>query len=326
VVERERAPGDTAGMGAEARRHPGLVHAWLIGASAALACALPACDAPPRAAWAPEPGVLRIGVQAWDMPSRVEESFLPVEQALEGALVHHGAGLAVEIVPFAVYGELVAALAQGRVDVARLESGSYLSAAQREPGIALLAVERPARGTPRQGLIVTSVHATIDTLDELRGKRVAFGDEHASLGRYLPQAALLAAGLRATELGAMAYLRRGDKIAAAVRLGEFDAGVIDAETFRRVNVDGSLRVLSPLIDAPRPWVARAGMSGELVAALATALLELDDAHSLRVLDAGGFDAATPDTYEPARAAMVAAAAFAAGSDLSRSPPPARWRH
>lgn len=291
------------------------MHAWLIGASTVIAWA--ACDTPlqqsPVAAWPLElGGVLRVGVQAWDMPTRVEESFAPIEQALEGALVQRGAGLAVEIVPFAIYGELLAAVAEGRVDVARMESGSYLTALQRAPGIRLLAVERSARGTPRQGVIITSVHGSIDTLDDLRGKTFAFGDEHAAIGRYLPRAALLAEGLRAPDLGAMVYLRRGDKIAAAVRLGELDAGVVDAETFRRANVDGSLRVLAPLVDAPRPWVARAGLDRQLAAALTAALLDLRDAQCLRVLDAGGFAPATGDTYDQVRAAMIATAAFEAG--------------
>ena len=304
------------GMGAQARWHRALVHVWLIGACTILASA---CDGPlpeaPVAAGPRKPGGgLRVGVQAWDMPSRVEESFAPIEEALEGALIRHGAGRSVEIVPFAIYGELLTAFEQGYVDVARLESGSYLTARQHQPGITLLAVERPARGTPRQGVIITSVHASLDTLDDLRGKTFAFGDEHTAIGRYLPRAALLAAGLRAADLGTTVHVRRDDKIAAAVRLGEFDAGVVDAGTFRRVNVDGSLRVLATLADAPRPWAARAGLDRRLASALTAALLDLHDAHRLRVLDADGFAPAAHDAYQPVRAAVAAAAVFEAGSD------------
>jgi phosphonate transport system substrate-binding protein len=311
-------PGDNGGMGAQARWHRALVHAWLIGASTVVACAVAACDGlPPEAPGASRGrgsgGALRVGVQAWDMPSRVEESFAPIEGALEGALIHHGAGRSVEIVPFAIYEELLAAFEQGYVDVARLESGSYLTARRHEPRIMLLAVERPARGTARQGVIIASVHASLDTLDDLHGKSFAFGDEHTAIGRYLPQAALLAAGLRASDLGATAHLRRDDKIAAAVRLGEFDAGVIDAETFRRVNADGGLRALAPLVDAPRPWVARADLDRRLANALTSALLDLHEAHRLRVLDADGFAPAAHDAYAPVRAAVTAAAAFEAGS-------------
>jgi phosphonate transport system substrate-binding protein len=310
-------------MGAQGCWHRALVHAWLIGASAALAWAASACDGPlpetPVAARPRKPGgALRVGVQAWDMPSRVEEAFAPIEEALEGALIHHGAGRSVEIMPFAVYGELLDAFEQGYVDVARLESGSYLTARQRQPDILLLAVERPARGTSRQGVIITSVHASLDTLDDLRGKSFAFGDEHTAIGQYLPRAALLAAGLRASDLGATVHVRRDDKIAAAVRLGEFDAGVIEAETFRRVNVDGSLRVLAPLVDAPRPWVARPGLDRRLANALTAALLDLHDAHRLRALDAEGFAPAAHDAYQPVRAAVAAAAAFEAGSDTEVS--------
>jgi phosphonate transport system substrate-binding protein len=277
-------------------------------------CAGPGCEARPDpggetpAASRPR-GVLRVGVQTWDMPSHVDEAFAPIEQAFEGALVLHGFELSVEIEPFAVYKELLAALAEGRVDVARLEAGSYLTARQGQPGISVLAVERPGRGGPRQGMIVTAAGSPVEALPALRGKSFAFGDEHASLGRHLPQAALLAAGLHASDLRHSEYLRRSDKIAAAVRLGEFDAGVLEAGAFRRLNADGGLRVLAPLVDAPRPWVARVGLARDVAAALGDALLGLDDARALQVLDARGFDRPDENTYEHVRAAMAATALF-----------------
>lgn len=307
-------------MGVRSRRRP----AWPIAVVLWLAWATAACEAPPAEVPAPAlGGALRVGMHAWDMPGRVEASFASIEATLEPvlerALVHHGAGQSVEIVPFAVYGELVDAVARGHVDVARLEAGAFLAAQERAPGLALLAAEQSARGRARRGVIVTSAHGDIDTLDELRGKRFAFGDEHAAIGRYLPQAALLEAGLRAADLGGWTYLGRGDRIAAAVRLGEFDAGVIDAELFPRVNVDGSLRALAPpLLDAPRPWVARAGLEPRLVGALRAALLDLHDATCLRVLEAAGFGRMSDDDYDPVRAAMAAAVAFATGADASAS--------
>jgi phosphonate transport system substrate-binding protein len=331
-----RLPDDTLGMGMHVSGRRAHARGAMLGrrsgvtvcGMAVMACALSACDAPsagePVAGRASEQsGVVRVGVQAWDLPSRVEESFAPVDQVLEGTL--RGNDLAIEIVPFAVYGELLAALAEGRVDVARLDSGSYLTALQRERGLTLLAIERPGRGRPRQGMIVTSAQGSIGTLADLRGKSFAFGDEHAAIGRHLAQAALLAAGLHASDLGRTAYLRRGDKIAAAVRLGEFDAGVIEADVFRRANADGSLRVLAPVIDAPRPWVARAGLDAEIAAALSTALLALDDARCLQVLDASGLERARDDTYASVRTAMTAAALFTAGGSLQVSAAPARSR-
>jgi phosphonate transport system substrate-binding protein len=291
-----------------------LVRVWLLGLGALGILGGAGCEASrdtaEETAAAPRPaGVLRVGVQTWDMPSRVDEAFAPIEEALEGALAIHGLELSVEIEPFAVYRELLAALAEGRVDVARLEAGSYLTARKGQPGITALAVERPARGGPREGMIVTAAGSSIQGLAALRGKRFAFGDEHASIGRHLPQAALLSAGLHASDLAHSAYLRGSDKIAAAVRLGEFDAGVLEAGAFRRLNVDGGLRVLAPLIDAPRPWVGRVGLDRGIAVALGEALLRLRDERCLQVLDASRFDRSDENAYERVRAAMAATVLF-----------------
>jgi phosphonate transport system substrate-binding protein len=304
-----------------------LVRALLIGLCAlGMICIGSGCGLPPdaeeqRGVVASKPaGVLRVGVQTWDMPSRVDEAFAPIEQAFEGVLMLHGLDLSVEIEPFAVYKELLAALAEGRVDVARLEPGSYLTARHRQPGIAVLAVERPGRGGPRQGVIVTGTHSSIDGLAGLRGKSFAFGDEHASLGHHLAQAKLLEAGLRASDLRRTQFLRRSDKVAAAVRLGEFDAGVLEAGAFRRLNTDGGLRVLASLVDAPRPWIARVGLEPGVTAALSDALLRLTDVRCLQLLDASGFERADEKSYELVRAAMAATVLFQSLRPQSGSSP------
>jgi phosphonate transport system substrate-binding protein len=304
-----------------------LVRALLIGTGAlGMICIGSGCDPRPDAGEqavevASKPsGVLRVGVQTWDMPSRVDAAFAPIEQAFEGVLILYGLDLSVEIEPFAVYKELLAALAEGRVDVARLEPGSYLTARQRQPGIAILAVEHPGRGGPRRGMIVTATRSPIDGLAALRGKSFAFGDEHASLGHHLPQAALLSAGLHASDLRRTQFLRRYDKVAAAVRLGEFDAGVLEASAFQRLNTDGGLRVLAPLVDAPRPWIARVGLEPGVTAALSEALLRLDDVRCLQLLDASGFARADETSYEPVRAAMAASVLFQSQRAKSGSSP------
>lgn len=265
-------------------------------------------------------GVLRVGVQTWDMPSRVDEAFAPIEQAFEDVLLLHGLELSVEIEPFAVYKELLAALAEGRVDVARLEPGSYLTARRRQPGITVLAVERPGRGGPRAGVIVTATHSSIKGLAGLRGKSFAFGDEHASLGNHLPQASLLAAGLYASDLRGTQFLRRSEKIAAAVRLGEFDAGVLEAGAFQRLNADGGLRVLASLVDAPRPWITRVGLEPGVTVALSDALLKLTDVRCLQLLDASGFERVDEKSYELVRAAMAATVLFQSRRPQSGSLP------
>lgn len=273
-------------------------------------CAAPGCDAPsPEARETAQLAILRVGVQSWSMSVQTTRELARIEQALEHALAARDARRDVTIVPFVVYGELVAALTGGRVDAARLESASYLVARRRAPEVALLAMERPSRAAPARGIIFTSKSAGIDSLAGLRGRTFAFGDELAAIGRYLPQAALVGVGLHASDLHGFAYLQRPDKVAAAVRLGEFDAGAVELAIFQRANRDDSLRVLARVDDAPRPWVARAGLDPALVISLGESLGALTDPQALAVLHADGFDRADPDAYDAVGAAMTAAARF-----------------
>lgn len=276
----------------------------------AAAGAGPGCDARSRDARVTEQvASLRVGIRSWSMSAQAARELAVIEHALENALAVRDARREVTLEPFVVYGELLAALADGRVDVARLESASYLTARRREPGIALLAMERPSPAEPPEGIIFTSKRAAIHGLAGLRNRTFAFGDKHAAIGHHLPRAALVAAGLQASDLRAFTYLQRPDKVAAAVRLGELDAGAVDVATFQHTNVDDSLHVLARVDDAPRPWVARAGLEPALVAALGESLRGLRDARVLAVLHIDGFDRADPDAYEPVRAAMDAAAGF-----------------
>ena len=255
---------------------------------------------------------LRVGVHTWELSSRVDQDYAAIAQAFEQALGAIGQPSAVDIEPFAVYGELTEALLAGRIDVARLESATYLEVRERGQ-LPLLALEQPAMATPRRAVVVTAADSAIASLADARGHSFAFGDQRTAVGRYLPQAALREAGVEAEALSRSRYMRRPDKIAAAVRLGEYDLGVLSYALYRREARAGTLRVVATIDDAPQPWVARRGLEPSLLRGLADALQAMDASRSLRSLGIVGFTAPDASVYEPVRAAKRAAAAFGPGT-------------
>src|SRR5258705_12216288 len=81
----------------------------------------------------------------------------------------------------------LAELTSGRVDFARLGAASYVAAKEQAPGVAILAAERYGDSIFFNGVICVAADSPIRKLADLRGKRVAFGDEQSTLGRYIAQ-------------------------------------------------------------------------------------------------------------------------------------------
>ncbi|WP_428268259.1 PhnD/SsuA/transferrin family substrate-binding protein [Haliangium sp.] len=272
-----------------------------------------ACEAPEQEAGDDGMPVVRVGVRDGEDVLRCRDAFVPLARALEATLAAEGQRVQVAVECYARFRELVAALAEQRIELARLDAASYLELGGSGSGGRLLAVERPRPGGSGQGMIVVGPSAPeVTALAGLRGHSFAFGDAHAAMGRYLAQAALLDAGVDGRALGTYRYLHRADKVAAAVRLGEVDAGVVDEQAYQRANADGSLRVLARLHDAPRGWVARVGLPDATRDRLGAAVVAISAPAALDALDAMALEpvaSADPGSYARIRAAVVAAAGF-----------------
>jgi phosphonate transport system substrate-binding protein len=77
-------------------------------------------------------------------------------------------------------------------------------------------------------MIVARADSPIKTVQDLRGKSFAFGDEKALLQR----AVVVGAGLPLEELGEYAFIGHYDNIARGVSIGDFDAGILkDTKAF-----------------------------------------------------------------------------------------------
>ena len=160
--------------------------------------------------------------------------------------------------------------ATGSVDLAYLTPVAYLRA--HDQGKARLIVKTVTDGKASFKLmIVVKQNSPIKTVDQLAGKRFAFGDEKALLQR----ATVLGAGMPLEKLGEYRFIGHYDNIVRAVMNGDFDAGILKDTMAYKWEGKG-IRILYASPDLPPYNIAASGKVDEnLRRRLEKAFLDLD---------------------------------------------------
>lgn len=256
-----------------------------------------------------EPQRLVFGTYVHIRSTDMLEKLVPFQRYLQEALRSKGFAIEIELRLYATYGEGIHALSTGDLDLSRLGPVSYVLAKEKNPGIRLLAMESNEGRKRFNGVISVAENSPIRTVEDLRGKTLAFGDRRSTTGRFLSQAALVGAGIRATDLASYAYLGRHDKVAFAVAAGNYDAGASNENTFNKYAREKGLRKILEFPCVTKPWVARAGLDERLFQAVREALLELRDPEVLESISRSGFLAADDSDYDLIREGMIQAREF-----------------
>jgi phosphonate transport system substrate-binding protein len=232
----------------------------------------------------------------------------PFRQAVEQGLRQRGQNLRVDVRIFPTYEEGVNAITKGEVDFSRIGPVNYVLSIERNPGLTLIAAESHQGHKQFSGLIVVTKLSSLHSLDELRGKRIAFGDPTSTTGRYLPQAELVKAGIFAKDLAGYTYLGRHDKVVFAVASGNFDAGATNERTYDKYTEELGLRELARFPSPTQAWVARAGLDTIIIQALRDTLFSLQGP-ALDYIDRNGFLPAKDSDYDELRSLMKTARRF-----------------
>ncbi len=233
---------------------------------------------------------LKFGIYASEKPTLLVQQFRPLLNYLEQSIGRDmGEPVVIELDVSPNYDEGIKALADGRVDFARMGPASFLQARAMASGIELLALENEEGGKYFQGVIFARADSGLHRLADLKGKRFAFGDHNSTAGRYLAQYALQRAGVRATDLAGYEYLGRHDRVAEAVWNGDFAAGAVKADVFDRLQQQGrAVTVLARMKNVTGPWASRAGLSPGVVASLRRALLSVPESLGQSSIKKQGF--------------------------------------
>lgn len=181
------------------------------------------------------------------------------------------------------YQEHIDSIGKDEVDIAYMGPAPYVKMTDvygKKPLLARLEIN----GKPAfQGMIVVREKSAIHDLEDLLGKRFAFGDPNSTMSHMLPRFMLWEAGANIDKLESHAFLNSHHNVALGVLMGDYDAGAVKEEVFYKYEKRG-LRVITktPFI-SEHLFVTRSTLPPETVDALRKALYHLKDDGEGRVI-------------------------------------------
>jgi len=230
-------------------------------------------------------------------PATIYQTFQPLIDYLARET---GTTIAIKIAPS--YLAHVAAVGSGKADLAFVGPSPYVRIKDKFGGIELLARFKMRDNSNDQVVIVCLEAAPLASLADLKGKTFAFGDHQSFGSHYLPRWLLAAEGVPVRELAAYDFVKSHDNVILSVLHGDFDAGGVRLDVFRRY-ADRPLRILAgPFPTPPHALVGRADLDRELMDKLRRSLLGLRDRAVLERLDPEmlEFTAVTDSDFDQAR--------------------------
>lgn len=217
---------------------------------------------------ADEPLVL--AVHPYKSSSALIKAFSPLADYLSQKL-----SLDVELQVSTSYQSHVDRLGNNQVDVAYLGPASYVLLVDKFGRKPILA-RQLINGQPLfQGKIFARRDSPVDSLQELQGKRFAFGDSASTMSHLVPRYMLIQAGVGTEKLSGHQFLDSHDNVAMGVLSGDFDAGAVKEAVFYKYQSRG-LKVLATTPSIPEHlFVARSDLATATITALRQALVGMD---------------------------------------------------
>lgn len=254
----------------------------------------------PCAASEPNPETLKVALLPDENGSTVIKNNQPLKQYLEEKL-----GKKIELVVTTDYSSMIEAMRHGRIDVAYFGPLSYVLAKSKSDIEPFVAVERKG-STTYQGVIVANVDAGINSLKDIKGKNMAYGDPASTSSHLIPKSLLAEQGLEAKKDYTEHFLGAHDSVALTVQTGKADAGGLSKTIFESLVERGiikpeKVKVVAESKPFPEyPWVMRSNLASELKQRIAVVFLDIKDLAILKTFKADGFARITDKDYDVVR--------------------------
>ncbi|MFN3273348.1 MAG: phosphonate ABC transporter substrate-binding protein [Paracoccus sp. (in: a-proteobacteria)] len=255
--------------------------------------------------WKTDYRIVRFGILSGENESDRIARYGPFQQYLEDTL-----GVEVEIFTAGNYDGVVQALAAGQIEFSFLGPSAYAAAYTETNGgvIPLLTAQQNDDSVGYYSVIATRCDAGYKTLDDLKGKTIAFADPDSASGYTIPYYNLTAQGYVPEQFfGAVPFSGSHEAGIMGVIHGQFDASATHwtnetAGNIQRMAEKGMIDAddicivwTSPLIMAS-PFTARTNLPEGLIADMKAAVQALSsDAPEVFRQMTGG-DASTAKAY------------------------------
>lgn len=251
-----------------------------------------------------DPETLRVALLPDENASEIIKNNEPLKNHLEEQL-----GQEVELVVTTDYSSMIEAMARGRLELGYFGPLSYVLAQEKadiEPFAALQEVE--GEDPTYQSVFIADVDSGIETLDDVAGKTVAWGDQASTSSHLIPKAMLAEEADLRVDHGEYQEQHVGshDAVALAVQNGNADAGGMSLPIYERMAEEGLIdpatvvKVQESEPYANYPWTMQSDLPEDLKEKLRRAFLDLEDPAVLEQFDAAGFEEVTDSDYDAVR--------------------------
>jgi len=169
---------------------------------------------------------LVLGVHPFKPSTRLFETFTPLTNYLSEKL-----GQPVSLRIATDYEEQVDAIGRGKIDIAYLGPSLYVKLHDKHGDQALLARQQIGASPVFHGKIFVRADSPVKTLNELAGKRFAFGEPLSTMSHLVPRYMLWQAGVTADQFASYKFVGDHVNVALGVLAGDFDAGAVKEDVF-----------------------------------------------------------------------------------------------
>lgn len=250
-----------------------------------------------------------------DNPSKLVVALLPDENA--ATIIQDNQGLKsylektlnkeIELFVSTDYSSMIEAAVKERTDLSYFGPLSYVLA-KTKGMIEPFSARKKDGGTTYTSVIIGSVEANINSLQDIEGKTVALGDPASTSSRLIPQLVLANNGLKENQNYKSVFLGAHDAVALAVQNGNAQAGGLSRPIFDSLVEKGTIdatkvKVLAESDPIPQyPWVMRSSLAPELKTKIKSAFFNLNDKTILEPFKADGFAPIQDSDYDVIRQA------------------------
>jgi phosphonate transport system substrate-binding protein len=264
-----------------------------------LGCLVSELNARSPALWGDQPcPTLRFGRLAYSSPESVLIAHDPLVRHLEKET-----GCVVDLRLYVSYEEIARRLNSGELSLGWLGTAFYASRGRQ----VYLPLVRPRWYGKNwyQGQILVRSDSSIETLADLKAKKIAFVSRSSSSGFIFPRLLLQGVGLHLKDLAGHDFLEKHDAVAYAVFARQFDAGasyvgVLDLPLFE--DKRSEFRVISKTaLISNEPVVVHQNLPEALAQRLKSAFLSAEDSGALKEIPTlRGFSPVTDADYNTVR--------------------------
>lgn len=247
-----------------------------------------------------DPETLRVALLPDEDASTVIKNNKPLKDYLAQKL-----GKNIELVVTTDYSSMIEAMRHGRLELAYFGPLSYVMAKTKCEIEPFAALEKKGSCT-YQGVIIANKKSGINSIEDIKGKDMAYGDPASTSSHLIPKSMLAAKGLNHKKDYKEHFLGAHDAVALTVQSGKADAGGLSKPIFESLVQKGvisldKVKVIAESKPFPQyPWVMRSDLKPELKEKIRVTFIEAKDPKVLKPFKATGFGKIVDKDYDVVR--------------------------